>query len=262
MAIDISNICAVPVVGGVGKRLRPFTNEKPKAMLPIGLEKKPMLEFTINPWIKFGIKKYVFCTGYKSEMIEEYFGDGHRFGVDIQYSREKDNLETGGALKNMIDNKKITTDQPIIVFYCDDIIRLNVKDFIEKHIKGVKEFGFKATVVATSKFRVNYGIMNVETLDKGIKKVTSFEEKPLIERYANVGVYFLEPEVLELINKCQPPFKFEKIILPELVKREWLMLHEISHDDWIPVNTDKEYEDVIKTNLTDFYSRVLKRATS
>jgi mannose-1-phosphate guanylyltransferase len=260
--VDISSICAVPIIGGMGKRLRPFTNEKPKAMLPIGLERKPMLEFTMMPWLNLGIRKYVFCTGYKSGMIEEYFGDGSKFGVEIDYSKEKDNLETGGALKNAIDNKKLTTDQSIIVFYCDDILRLNVKDFIDAHIKGVKEFGFKATVVATNKFRVNYGIIEEETLGNGIKKVTSFEEKPLIDKHANVGLYFLEPEVLGLINKHRPPFKFERAILPELVKREWLMLHEVSHDDWIPVNTDKEYEVVLKTNLTDFYSKVLKKATS
>jgi len=262
MNIDFSKIQAVSVVGGMGKRLRPFTNESPKAMLPISLEKKPMLEFTMMPWLKFGIKKYVFCTGYKSEVVEKYFGNGSKFGVEIDYSKEKDNLETGGALKNAIDNKKLTTEQPIIVFYCDDIVRLNVKDFIDTHTKSVKEFGFKATVVATNKFRVNYGIMDVEPIDEKTKKVTSFEEKPLIDKYANVGVYFLEPEVLDLINKHQPPFKFERLILPKLVKRGWLMLHEISHEDWIPVNTDKEYELVLKTNLTDFYSKILKKVTS
>jgi mannose-1-phosphate guanylyltransferase len=256
MNINISDIYAVPIVGGVGKRLRPFTIDKPKAMLPIGLEKKPMLEFTMVPWLKAGIKKYVFCTGYKSEMIEKYFGDGSKFGVEIDYSKEKDNLETGGALKNAINNKKMTINQPIIVFYCDDIVRLNVKEFINLHIKGVKEFGFKATVVATNKFRVNYGIMNVETVDNEIRKVTKFEEKPLIDQHANVGIYFLEPEVLELLNNNKTPFKFERTILPELVKRGWLILHEISHEDWIPVNTDKEYEAVLKTNLTEFYSKI------
>jgi NDP-sugar pyrophosphorylase family protein len=262
MTINISKLCAVPVVGGVGKRLRPFTNEKPKAMLPIGLEKKPMLEFTIIPWLNSGIKNYVFCTGYKSEIIEGYFGDGSKFGVKIDYSKEKDNLETGGALKNAIDNKKLTTDKPMIIFYCDDFVRLNVKDFINAHVKGVENFGFKATLIATNKFRASYGIMNVENLDLGIKKVTSFEEKPFIEKYANVGIYFLEPEVLDLINKQKPPFKFERVMLPELVKREWLMLYEISHDDWIPVNTDKEYEIALKTNLTDFYSKFLGKVTS
>jgi len=261
MVVDISSVCAVAVIGGIGKRLRPFTNEKPKAMLPIGTEKKPMLEFSMMPWLNFGIKKYVFCTGYKSEMVEKYFGNGSKFGVEIDYSKERDNLETGGALKNAIDNKKIATDQPIIVFYCDDIVRLNAEDFIDAHAKGAKKFGFKATIVATNKFRVDYGIIEENTLDGGMKRVTSFEEKPLIDKHANVGVYFLEPEILGLIDKHQPPFKFERVILPELVKRKWLMSHEISHEDWISINTDKEYEIVLKTNLTDFYSKVLKKAT-
>jgi NDP-sugar pyrophosphorylase family protein len=257
MNINLSNICAISVIGGIGKRLRPFTNNKPKALLPVGIEKKPMLEFTIMPWLKNEIKNYVFCTGYKGEMIEEHFGDGSKFGARIEYSREKDNLETGGAIKNAIDNKKLTMGHSVIVFYCDDIVRLNVKKFIDSHIRGVEEFGFKASVVATNKFRTQYGIMEVENLEKRIKKVIDFEEKPLISKYVNVGIYILEPEVLEMITKHRPPFKFERVILPELARKGWLMLHEISHEDWIPINTDKDYESVLKTNLTDFYSKVL-----
>jgi len=257
MTINLSNICAVSVVGGTGKRLRPFTNDRPKALLPVGIEKTPMLEFTMTPWLKNGIKNYVFCVGYKGEMIEEHFGDGSKFGARIEYSREKDNLETGGAIKNAIDNKKLKIEYPTIVFYCDDIVRLNVKNFIDSHIKGVKEFGFKASVVATNKFRTQYGIMEIENLEKGMKKVINFEEKPLISKYVNVGIYFFEPEVLEMINKHEPPFKFESVILPKLARKGWLMLHGISHEDWIPVNTDKDYESVLKMNLTDFYAKVL-----
>jgi NDP-sugar pyrophosphorylase family protein len=252
-----SRISAVAVIGGVGKRLRPFTNEKPKALLPIGIERKPMLEFTMIPWCGEGIKNYVFCTGYKGEMIEEHFGNGGNFDAKIEYSREMNKLETGGAIKNAIDNKKLTTENSVIIFYCDDIVRLNVKKFISAHVKGVKEFGFKASVVATNKFRAHYGIMEVKPLKEGMKRVMSFEEKPLIEKHANVGIYFLEPEVLEMIDKQKAPFKFERVILPELTKKGWLMLHEISHEDWVPINTDKEYESALNMNMTDFYSKFL-----
>ncbi|MDI6825933.1 MAG: nucleotidyltransferase family protein [Candidatus Aenigmarchaeota archaeon] len=257
MTINLSNIRAVAVIGGVGKRLRPFTNDKPKALLPIGIERKPMLEFTMMPWLKNGIKNYVFCTGYKSEMIEEYFGGGSKFGVRIEYSKEASNLETGGAIKNAIDNRKLSTEYPIIVFYCDDIVRLNVKNFIDSHVKGVREFDFKASIVATNKFRTHYGILEVEILEDRIKKVTDFKEKPLIEKYANVGIYFLEPEVLKMIDKHHPPFKFESVILPELAREGFLMLHEITNEDWVPINTDKDYESVLRMNLSDFYSKVL-----
>ena len=91
----ISSIHGVTLAGGEGRRLRPFTDSKPKALLPVGIERKSMLEFTIKPWIKLGIGKYVFCTGYMSELVERHFGDGSKFGINIDYSIEDARLETG-----------------------------------------------------------------------------------------------------------------------------------------------------------------------
>lgn len=252
----ISSLCGVCIVGGEGKRLRPFTSDQPKAMLPVGIEKKPMLEFVMKPWTRLGIKNFVFCTGYKSKLIESYLGGGKDFGIKIDYSREKINLETGGAIKNAIKNKTLNKNGPVVIFYCDDLVRLNPFDLIKMHMTG-KKHGFKATVVTTNKFKTNYGIVEVKLLKNGLKKVTNFKEKPLIEKNANVGIYCFEPDVLELIDRHQPPFKLEKAILPELVERDWLMMHEITWEDWMPVNTDKEYEQVMKINLTNFYSKVL-----
>jgi len=252
----ISTLCGVCVVGGRGRRLRPFTSDRPKAILPVGMEKKTMLEFVIKPWIELGIKNYVFCTGYKSELIEGYFGTGKKFGVKIDYSKERINLETGGAIKNAINNKVLNKNAPIVVFYCDDLVRLDLSDLVKMHISGTKH-GFKATVVTTDKFRTNYGIVETKLLKNSLKKVTAFKEKPLIEKNANVGLYVFEPEVLELIDRHNAPFKLERVVLPELVERGWLMMHEISWEDWLPVNTDKEYEQVMKIDLTNFYSKFL-----
>lgn len=251
----VSRLNGLSIVGGEGRRLKPYTDRKPKALLDVGIEKKPMLEFTIIPWIKLGIKKYVFCTGYKGAMIKQYFGRGERFGINIEYSLEKSGLETGGAIKNAIDNKKLSKNQPVVIFYCDDIVKFNVEDFIKSHLLGFKN-GFKATIVTTNRFRTNYGILEVENFGDNIKKAVDFKEKPLIDKKANVGIYCLEPEVLELINEFEPPFKFERVILPELVKRGWLMVYEIPWENWLPINTDKEYNEVLKINLTDFYSKV------
>jgi len=252
----ISNLCGLCVVGGMGKRLRPFTSDRPKAMLLIGMEKKPILEFVIKPWIKLGIKNFVFCTGYKSESIENYFGNGENWEIKINYSREKTNLETGGAIKNAIKNEILNKNAPVVVFYCDDLVRLDPFDLIKMHISGRKH-GFKATVVTTNKFKTNYGIVEARLLKNGLKKVTDFKEKPLIEKNANVGIYCFEPDVLELIDNHRPPFKLERVILPKLSERGWLMMHEISWEDWMPVNTDKEYQQVMKMNLMNFYSKVL-----
>lgn len=252
----VSSICGVCIAGGIGKRLRPFTEDQPKAMLPVGIEKKPMLEFSLKPWIRLGVKNYVCCTGYKSDLIEDYFGSGKSLGIKISYSIEKNNLETGGAIKNAMQNGTLNKNTPIVVFYCDDLVRINPFDFIKMHIAGKKQ-GFKATLIATNKFKTNYGILEAKLLKNKLKKVIDFKEKPLIEKNANVGIYCFEPEVLDLVDEHQPPFKLERAILPELVERNWLMMYEIAWDDWTPVNTDKEYEDAMKINLMDFYSKVL-----
>ena len=251
----IERVKAVSLAGGRGKRLKPLTDGMPKALLPVGVEKKPMLEYTLKPWIKLGIKDYVFCIGYKGEMIEKYFGDGKKFGIKIQYVREKENLETGGAIKNALDQRKLSKKDSIVVFYCDDFVSFNSQDFLKFHLK-VREKGFKATVIASIGFRCHFGIMKTEN-ENGIKKAISFEEKPIIYQHANVGIYFLEPEVLQLIDEHQPPFKFERVILPELVEKGWLAVYEIHPEDWLPVNTDKEYNQALKMSFTEFYSKSL-----
>jgi len=253
----ISGVRAVAIAGGEGRRLRPFTNEQPKALLPVGTEKKPMLEFSMQPWLKLGIGKYVFCTGYMSDMIERYFGDGSKFGINIDYSVEDARLETGGAIKRAVENEILSKDQPIIVFYCDDFVRLDPRELIKSHMVGVEKHGFKATLVATDTFRTDYGIVKAEDVDNKLKRVVGFKEKPLIKRSANVGIYCLEPEILEMLDNFQSPFKFEKVVIPELVERGLLMVFEIPWENWIPVNTDKDYEKILNISMTDFYSKVL-----
>ena len=90
---------AVLLVGGLGTRLRPITESVPKPMVEV--EGKPFLEYKIESLKKYGIKKFILCVGYLGHLVEEYFGDGKRFGVDIAYSYERDELlGTAGAVKN------------------------------------------------------------------------------------------------------------------------------------------------------------------
>ena len=89
---------AVILAGGLGKRLRPLTNNKPKPMMPLG--GKPILVHVIN-WVKKnGIKEIVLCVSYLHKTIEDYFGDGKKFGVKIEYAISSKPLATAGQLKN------------------------------------------------------------------------------------------------------------------------------------------------------------------
>lgn len=96
--------------GGLGTRIRNFTGDLPKPMLPIG--GRPYLERVIASFSERGFKDIALLTGYRSEVIEEHFGDGSRFGVSIRYSRETEPLGTGGAVRearNLLGERFILT---------------------------------------------------------------------------------------------------------------------------------------------------------
>ncbi len=113
---------AVIIAGGLGVRLRPLTNKKPKPMLP--LDKKPLLEHLIK-WIKKnGIKDIVLCVSYLHETIEKYFEDGSKFGVKIEYAVSKKPLATAGQLKTA--QKFI--DDTFVCVYGDTIFDFNLKN--------------------------------------------------------------------------------------------------------------------------------------
>jgi NDP-sugar pyrophosphorylase family protein len=249
MRAFIERLQAVAIVGGLGRRLRPHTNNNfPKAMLRVGTECRPMLEWVLKPWLKLGIRDFIFCTGYGSEVIEEHFGDGSRFGISITYSREDSPLETGGALKLAIE-RGIIRPRPFLIFFGDDFVRLDPREFVQTHIDNARK-GLRATLIATKQFRAAYGILKVEG-----GRAVEFKEKPLIARHANVGICCFEPEVTELILRHEVPFKLERTVIPELVERGWLGIYEIEWEDWLPVNTEKEYEGILRVSLSDFYSK-------
>ena len=88
---------AVIFAGGLGERLRPLTRATPKPLIPI--KNRPFLWYQIRLLSSFGVKKFIILTGYLSNLIEDYFEDGKKLGVEIIYSKEESPLGTGGALK-------------------------------------------------------------------------------------------------------------------------------------------------------------------
>src|SRR3989344_7791153 len=97
--------CAIILAGGKGERLRPLTNDRPKVM--IDLAGKPIILWQIE-WLKsHGIKTFVVASGYKHEVIEEFLGDGSKFGVKIFYSVEDKPLGTGGATKKAFQHEAL-----------------------------------------------------------------------------------------------------------------------------------------------------------
>jgi len=179
---------AVILAGGLGTRLRPYTKSLPKPMLPLG--GKPILEYEIE-WVrKNGIKEIVLCVSYLRNKIEDYFGDGKKFGVKIEYAISKKPLATAGQLKTA--EKFI--DDTFVCLYGDSIYNFSLRNMIKHHKKS------RANVTMSLfdyRFNLKYGV--IDTKKSG--QVTAWNEKPEFSAKINIGCYVMEPEVLRLIPK-------------------------------------------------------------
>lgn len=191
----------VLMVGGLGTRLRPLTENIPKPMLHVG--DKPILETIILNFKKNGFKNIILSVSYKSEIIESHFGDGTAFGVNIEYIHESKRMGTAGALGLMQEKLK----EPFFVMNGDLLTNINFEHMMDYHITnnslatmGVREYDFQ----------VPYGVVNIDG-----ENITSIEEKPVHSFFVSGGVYVLDHKVLDFIPKDEffdMPTLFEKVI--------------------------------------------------
>jgi len=176
---------AVILAGGLGTRISEETQLKPKPMIEIG--NKPILWHIMKRYSTFGIKNFVICSGYLSNVIEEYFKNRIE-DWEVKIINTGQNTMTGGRLKkiqNEIDN------ETFCFTYGDSLNSANISDAIQFH----KSQG-KIATVTTCHPPEKYGILKIEN-----NTVISFEEKPeRVNEWVNAGYFVLEPEIFELIE--------------------------------------------------------------
>lgn len=175
------------MAGGLGTRLHPLTRECPKPLLKVG--GKPILEIIIESFAEQGFKKIFLSVNYKAKMIQDYFGEGKQWGVNIEYVHEKERLGTAGALSLLPD----TPTAPMIVMNGDILTRTNFDSLLKFH----EVQGAVATMaVREYDFQVPYGVVRMDST-----KIKAIEEKPIQSFFVNAGIYTLNPEVIESIPK-------------------------------------------------------------
>jgi len=181
------NNLVVIMAGGKGIRLRPLTKNIPKPMLKVG--DKPILQTILEKFIESGYDNFVICVNYKSKVIIDYFGNGKKFGAQIEYIHEKIRMGTAGALS--LFKKKIK--EPFFVINGDILIDLDFKKMLNFH----QEHNSKATM-CIKEFNVEspYGEVRVKK-----ENIVSIEEKPKHKFYVNAGIYILDPKCINLIPK-------------------------------------------------------------
>jgi dTDP-glucose pyrophosphorylase len=221
----------VLMAGGLGSRLRPFTDECPKPLLQVG--DKPLIETILENFVEHGFQKFFVSINYKGKMIEDSLGDGSRWGVTINYLREDIPLGTAGALGLLPDRPA----HPLIVMNGDVLTKVNPQFLIEFH----ENHKAKATMsVRDYHFQIPYGVVNTDQ-----HRLLGIHEKPLQQFFVNAGIYVLEPDVLELIprNTClDMPSLFEQLIGLGLeivvfpIREYWIDIGQI--DDFKRANGD------------------------
>ena len=221
---------AVILAGGLGTRLYPYTKSLPKPMLPLG--KKPILEHEIE-WVKKnGINEIVICVSYLRKKIEDYFGDGKKFGVKIEYAISNEPLATAGQLKTA---EKLI-DETFVCLYGDSIYNFSLRNMIKHHKKTKSDVTMS---LYDYKFNLKYGVINT----KNNGKVISWSEKPEYSAKINIGCYVMEPEVLRLIPKNKP-YGMDSVIRKTLAKKKKVG-SVISKKGFIDIGDKETYE---KTN--------------
>jgi NDP-sugar pyrophosphorylase family protein len=217
---------AVILSGGLGTRLQPFTEVIPKPLLPIG--EKAVLEIQIERLKKYGFNHIFLATNYKSAYIENFFGNGSRYGVELEISKEDQPLGTAGPVRLLKDR----FSEPFVVMNGDI---LSLVDF-----EALYQFACtkdSLLTVAIKKIITPYAFGNI-FFDGDF--VTKIEEKPDIITYALAGIYVMKPEIIDVIPANQ---YFGMDMLLRKMLQENLPITKYELDEyWLDIGQIEDYE--------------------
>jgi len=209
-------LTCVILAGGLGKRLSPVVSDVPKPMASVA--GRPFLEYLLAQVREAGCADVVLCVGYKAHVIENYFGDGGKYSVEIRYSREQELLGTAGALALA---RPLISSEPFLVLNGDSYCPVDLQALLTQH----QARGAMATIVATQvEDASRYGSMVLNDNDAIIRfcekgqAVRAGVKPPHITAYVNAGIYVLNQAILDLAPRGKY-CSIEYEVFPALVGR-------------------------------------------
>jgi dTDP-glucose pyrophosphorylase len=217
-------VTAVVMAGGKGTRMRPLTETVPKPMLPVG--DRPVMEHVLEQLQKVGISRVSITTHYKPEAIENHFGDGRRFGVEIDYVKEDEPLGTAGALGLLKPPKG-----PLLVINGDVLTQVNFRSMLSYHVDNKADM---TVGVRRFEMQVPYGVIEMEE-----SQVVRLDEKPTYSVFINAGVYLIEPDVLSLISGDER-LDATDLIARLIASRKTVVGFPI-HEYWLDIGRPDDY---------------------
>lgn len=220
---------AVILAGGMGTRLAPYTTVFPKPLMPIG--NMPILEIVMRQLANRGIQDITLAVGYLAELLMAYCGDGSRFNVHLDYSREEEPLGTAGPLA-LIPN----LNETFLVMNGDLLTTINYNSLLDCHRKR----GAIATLASYQRdVKIDLGVI----VSNSEGWIVDYIEKPTYHFRVSMGIYIFEPEIMQYIPRGQ------RLDLPDLIKNlmaEGQQVNTFEFDGyWLDIGRHEDYEKAI-----------------
>ena len=232
---------AVIQAGGKGTRLRPYTLVMPKPLMPVG--DQPVLEILLKWLRRWGVKKTYITIGYLGHLIRSLCNSGDKWGMEISFSQEPEPLGTVGGLRLLQDRLTET----FITVNGDLITDLDLRALISLH---KEKKGLLTVGITERRVKLDYGI-----LDSKESSVTNFREKPTLKFKVSMGIYCMEPEILELIPQ-NVPFGFDDLV--HEMMHQGLPIHTYEHSGlWLDIGREEDFKYAQENFLKNYKSIVL-----
>jgi NDP-mannose synthase len=221
---------AVILAGGLGTRLKPYTVVLPKPLMPIG--EYPILEVIIRQLAAQGFRRITMAVNHQASLIQAFFGDGCKWGLEIDYSLEQQPLGTIAPLSLIPD-----LPETFLLMNGDVLTDLDYQKLAAVHVKSGKLFTISAAV---RRHIIDYGVLETD----GCSTLTGFREKPAVEYLVSMGVYVVNRSVLARV----PPgrkFSFDELMLDML--QHGLEVHVEPHEGyWLDIGRPDDYMQAIE----------------
>lgn len=226
------------LAGGYGKRLKPITDEVPKALVQIR-ENYTIMDRQIFDFKNMGVGEVYILSGYLGDKIEERYGDSHE-GMTFHYLKEEKPLGTLFSLQSLLSER---ADEDIILRNGDTVTDLNFKKFI-----GFAENNNYDLTMFVTKMKSPFGIVDLLG-----DQVTEFREKPLLDHYINAGIYYIRTSAFDLFFNDYVDKEIETTVFPKLAKRKLIGAYT-EETFWMGIDSEKDLGQVRKeySNRTDF----------
>jgi len=223
--------------GGKGTRLRPYTYVLPKPLMPVG--DVPVIEMLLKWLCRNGLQQVCVTIGYLGHLIRSLCRDGNQWGMEITYSEEPEPLGTIGPL--LLIRKQLT--ETFLVLNGDVITDLSLRDLISFHRA---QQGLLTVAVTDKSMKLDLGVLGSEQ-----NRVRYFKEKPTMKFKVSMGIYCMEPEILELIPKGVY-FGFDDLMHLMLDKN--LPVYTYNHNGlWMDIGRQEDFQraqEIFQTNET------------